>query len=155
MLHSVPSGGWGQNGMGPSDAGGTLGSWQYFFFIVVGIRHPQAMLQGWAPDTYRDVPDSTSAPEGLKVQQRMWKQPTKTDVGKIGCRRPEGSLLPSLGWGMIREVLLEMLNAGRQRETNQGKHSGEIITTAANTVAGTFLNFIQVNSPGLQTNSTR
>ena len=67
ILHSVPPGGWGQKGMGPSDVRGTRSSWQYFFSIVVGILHPQAMLRGWAPDTHRDVPDSTSALEGLRV----------------------------------------------------------------------------------------
>ena len=57
-LHST-LGGFGQKGMGSRDASGTLGSWLYFFFIVVGILHPQAMLRGWAP-THRDVPDSSS-----------------------------------------------------------------------------------------------
>lgn len=67
ILRSVPPGGWGQKGMGPSDVRGTLSSWKYFFSVVVGILHPQAMLRGWAPDTHRDIPDSTSALEGLRV----------------------------------------------------------------------------------------
>lgn len=51
--------GCGQKGMGSRDASSTLHSWLYFFFIV-GILQPQAMLRGWAPDTHRDVPDSPS-----------------------------------------------------------------------------------------------
>ena len=46
-------GGCRQKGMGSRDASSTLRSWLYFFFIVVGILHPQAMLRGWAPDTQR------------------------------------------------------------------------------------------------------
>lgn len=45
-------GGCGQKGTGSRDASSTLRSWLYFFFIV-GILHPQAMLRGWAPDTQR------------------------------------------------------------------------------------------------------
>lgn len=83
----------------------------------------------------------------------MQKQPTKTDVYKIGCSSPEGNLLPSLGQGVVRESFWKMLDAGRTEQL--GKAFRKNNETAVNTVAGTFLNIIQVNSPIFTNDSMR
>ena len=107
IAHSALPGRCWQNGMGPSDAGGTLGSGQYCFFVVVFVfciprpgcstLHPfpaPCYARPWSgyrahAKMYQTQPVSPRRDQDLEEGAEM---PIKRNVCKTGCRGPEGGL---------------------------------------------------------------